>query len=59
MNSESRLVKKTTEYIKCGRFECTVTREFYDGKEEREAQIKALRFIKGLPDKNNEEVLKK
>lgn len=43
-----RLVATDTQKIKTGRFECTVTKEFYDGEEEKAAQVKVLRLIKSI-----------
>lgn len=43
-----KLVRVETEHVKVGRFEAFVTKKFYDGPEEREAQVKALRRIKSL-----------
>lgn len=43
-----KLVASETTKEKAGRFECTVTKEFYDGEEERAAQVKALRYLKSL-----------
>lgn len=43
-----KLVATETAKLKSGRFECTVTREFYDGEEERAAQVKALKLVKSL-----------
>jgi hypothetical protein len=43
-----KLVAIEKQQMKSGRFECTVTKEFYAGEEERAAQVKALKYIKSL-----------
>jgi hypothetical protein len=41
-----KLVATETKKVKAGRFDCTVTKEFYSGEEERAAQVKALTALK-------------
>lgn len=43
-----KLVATETSKVKSGRFECTVTKEYYSGEEERAAQVKALKLLKSL-----------
>lgn len=50
-----KLVRVETEHVKVGRFEAFVTKKFYDGPEEREAQVKALRRIKSLIGRETQE----
>ncbi|MDF2502785.1 MAG: hypothetical protein K0R06_276 [Clostridium sp.] len=45
---EKKPVRTETDHVKVGRFEATVIKNFYDGEEERKAQVEALTFLKSL-----------
>jgi hypothetical protein len=46
-----KLVATETTKVKSGRFECIVTKEYYSGEEEIAAQVKALKLLKSINDK--------